>query len=344
MREDERLSQGEIDALLNQMRYELNPEQQQALIQVLHTGFGTVSKSLSTLLQRQCEFTEPTVRVAMVSDLLSGLEVPFVTASSVYQNGIQGNFATILRGSEAKHLSSLLLGNEAIDADEAIDELHVNAISEIVGQLLNGLSETLSAKFNTPITLSAPSVQIAESRDTNFNLSEWVAAFEMGFKPEGVPVIQVILLLPFYIAESLANALTPKYEPPSSPPVSPAVNITQEAQLDVTENKAPRVQKPAFMSFDSDTQPSAASRNIDMLLDVDLKVRVELGSTKKRVRDILELGAGSIIELDKLAGEPIDVYVNNQRMAVGEVVVIDENFGVRITDILSPEERIKRFG
>lgn len=78
-----------------------------------------------------------------------------------------------------------------------------------------------------------------------------------------------------------------------------------------------------------------------MLLDIPLQVTVELGRTKRSVQDILNLSSGSIIELDKLAGEPVDILVNNKLIAKGEVVVIDENFGVRVTDIISQSDRLK---
>ncbi|GFR37720.1 flagellar motor switch phosphatase FliY [Insulibacter thermoxylanivorax] len=84
----------------------------------------------------------------------------------------------------------------------------------------------------------------------------------------------------------------------------------------------------------------ADTPNLDLLLDIPLKVTVELGRTKKLIKEILELSQGSIIELDKLAGEPVDILVNNKLIAKGEVVVIDENFGVRVTDIISQRDRI----
>ena len=82
--------------------------------------------------------------------------------------------------------------------------------------------------------------------------------------------------------------------------------------------------------------------NIGLILDVPLQITVELGRTKKSIKDILELSNGSIVELDKLAGEPVDIQVNGKFLAKGEVVVIDENFGVRITDIVSPAERAQK--
>ncbi len=87
---------------------------------------------------------------------------------------------------------------------------------------------------------------------------------------------------------------------------------------------------------------SVEPRNIDLLMDVDLPVAIELGRTKLSIADILALGPGSVVELNKLAGEPVDLLVNNKVVARGEVVVIDENFGLRITQLMTPEERLRQ--
>lgn len=81
--------------------------------------------------------------------------------------------------------------------------------------------------------------------------------------------------------------------------------------------------------------------NIDLLLDVPLQITVELGRTKMLIKDVLELGIGSVVELNKLAGESVEVFVNNKLIARGEVVVIDENFAVRITSIINPQDRLQ---
>jgi len=80
--------------------------------------------------------------------------------------------------------------------------------------------------------------------------------------------------------------------------------------------------------------------NIGLLMDVYMEMTVELGRTKRLIKDILGMGEGTIIELDKLAGEPVDILVNHKLIAKGEVVVIDENFGVRVTEIISPMDRV----
>lgn len=104
----------------------------------------------------------------------------------------------------------------------------------------------------------------------------------------------------------------------------------------------PVVQPAVFSSFEQPHLQEAEAKNLNMLLDIPLQVTVELGRTKRSVKEILELSSGSIIELDKLAGEPVDILVNERLIAKGEVVVIDENFGVRVTDIISQSDRIKK--
>ncbi len=107
-------------------------------------------------------------------------------------------------------------------------------------------------------------------------------------------------------------------------------------------NRNVNVNPVQFANFQGGGYAQADETNLNLLLDIPLKVTVELGRTKKQIKDILELSQGSIIELDKLAGEPVDILVNNKLIAKGEVVVIDENFGVRVTDIVSQWDRVQK--
>jgi len=84
--------------------------------------------------------------------------------------------------------------------------------------------------------------------------------------------------------------------------------------------------------------------DVDLILDIPLDVSVELGRVRIIVNDLLQLGQGSIIELNKPVGEPLEIYINNKLIARGEVVVVDEKFGIRVTDIISPLERVKSLG
>ena len=116
----------------------------------------------------------------------------------------------------------------------------------------------------------------------------------------------------------------------------------KQEQVEVEEAK---FQEFSGSSIQSDNQTSAAGKErIEMLMDIVLPVSIELGRTKMFIKNILELERGSIVEIDKLAGEPVDLLVNNKKMAEGEVVVVEKHFGIRITNLIDPKDRIKNLG
>ncbi|BDG59364.1 flagellar motor switch protein FliN [Caldinitratiruptor microaerophilus] len=173
----------------------------------------------------------------------------------------------------------------------------------------------------------------------------------------------VMLALPAAVARRLRGGLEP--EAPAAPPAgagatprsapAPGPSSAPAPPREAAGASGPETGRPAAtpptVAYQPaqfpELSPSAAAppvRNLDLLLDVTLQVTVELGRTTKQIRDVLELGPGAVIELEKLAGEPVDVLVNGKRIARGEVVVVDEHFAVRITDIVSPVERAGSLG
>ncbi len=86
------------------------------------------------------------------------------------------------------------------------------------------------------------------------------------------------------------------------------------------------------------------SQTLDFILDVTLQVTVEVGRARMTIQDLLQLGQGSVVELEKLAGEPLDIFINGKQVARGEAVIVNEKFGVRLTDIISPEDRVESLG
>jgi flagellar motor switch protein FliN len=122
-----------------------------------------------------------------------------------------------------------------------------------------------------------------------------------------------------------------------------AAAMAEQEAVDAAASATPEVH-PANIFQQFDTTPAAASvpGNIDMVLDIPVTLTVELGRTKIAIRSLLQLAQGSVVELDGLAGEPMDVLVNGCLIAQGEVVVVNEKFGIRLTDIITPAERIRR--
>jgi flagellar motor switch protein FliN len=106
---------------------------------------------------------------------------------------------------------------------------------------------------------------------------------------------------------------------------------------------APVAQPASFQNFDSASGPKITSMNdFDLILDIPVQLTVELGRTKISIRNLLQLAHGSVVELEALAGEPMDVLVNGTLIAQGEVVVVNDKFGIRLTDIITPSERVRK--
>ncbi|WP_138751578.1 flagellar motor switch phosphatase FliY [Paenibacillus sinopodophylli] len=170
------------------------------------------------------------------------------------------------------------------------------------------------------------------------------------------PVAQQQAMMQETAATAHMNAAPPQMHaaPPMQQQMAPTQYQTPAAGYDMSmqppgphtyghaANRNVNVQPVQFANFGNAPYIQPDETNLNLLLDIPLKVTVELGRTQKQIKDILELSQGSIIELDKLAGEPVDILVNNKLIAKGEVVVIDENFGVRVTDIVSQWDRIQK--
>ena len=116
---------------------------------------------------------------------------------------------------------------------------------------------------------------------------------------------------------------------------------TTQSDAQTTGTSSPQ---PASFPAVQNTETAGSPKNIDFILDIPMSVAVYVGSTKMAIRDLLQLAQGSVIELDKLAGEPMEVLVNNKLVARGEVVVVNEKFGIRLTDVVSAAERVQQLG
>ncbi|WP_138493968.1 flagellar motor switch phosphatase FliY [Paenibacillus pinistramenti] len=210
--------------------------------------------------------------------------------------------------------------------------LQVQFAKEMVNNLIGGAD---------PAPASAPAAQ------------ETAAAVEAPVRPAAeVPAPQTHYEAP---APSPAPAPAPQAPPYAHPPqmtpppgyydpnmMPPNYGYAQPQHYGAAPGRNVNVQPVQFSNLQAPSFDHIDENNLNLLMDIPLKVTVELGRTQKQIKDILELSQGSIIELDKLAGEPVDILVNNKLIAKGEVVVIDENFGVRVTDIISQWDRIQK--
>jgi flagellar motor switch protein FliN/FliY len=222
-------------------------------------------------------------------------------------------------------------------APDAIDDAALDAVQAFGQHLMQGLAiafGNLTSKTFTPDQSTARHEPVAFP--ANFLTVDEVIATRFTVQiPERPP-----FTLTWLLTENLARALLG---------MQPAENDPFAALLEESQPSAPPVSAassaatPAAFNIFADTDDNR-ERNLDLLMDIPLEVSVELGRVTMLIRELLEVGTGSIVELQKAAGEPVEVLVNGRLIARGEVVVVEDNFAVRITEILSPAERIQRLG
>lgn len=245
---------------------------------------------------------------------------------------VSGPACIVLSRPDAAAMASVLMGGEG-DPPQEIDELQLSAATEGIKQFVNGLATALTRESMSDIKIGDVTArQDLEATPPLAGTGKRLLG-QYSIEIEGFPEGSLYFVMGTGSAQSLSGMAETK-EAPAPTAAGPAGGQAKGQSGGVG------VQKVEFPSLLPTLNPDQM-KNIDILLDVSMQVTVELGRTSKMIKEVLELGTGSIIELDKLAGEPVDLLVNNKLIARGEVVVIDENFGVRVTDIVSPAERIK---
>lgn len=347
----------------------LSELEQDTIGEIANISFGSSATALSALLGQKVEITTPQISVVDHSTFQEEFILPYVAVKVEYTQGLKGMNLFVIKQSDAAIIADLMLGGDGTEPNEELGDIHLSAVQEAMNQMMGSAATSMSTVFNVKVDISPPSIDLMdipqETGVDNIPESELLIKVAFTLKVGDLIDSEIMQVLPFEFGKELVatlvngdaaeeSAATVVEEQPAAPqsqqlaPESVAgFNQKVEQQPAMSARSAPVQQKPQvavqkaqFASFETPSLNEGEAQNLDMLLDIPLQVTVELGRTKRSVKEILEMSSGSIIELDKLAGEPVDILVNDRLIANGEVVVIDENFGVRITDVLSPKERI----
>lgn len=347
-----------------------------ALGEIGNISMGGAATTLSVLLGRKVSITTPTVSVSNLRTLKEKYPVPFLVVEVGYSIGIEGNNVLCIQAKDAAIIADLMMGNDGTNPDQELSELHMSAVSECMNQMMGSVATSLSSMFSKKVDITPPVVTLVDlgTEEVVSKLLDKVdpiiqASFRM--EVDGLIDSEIMQLLPVDVAKDMVDALMnqsadvdneeeavvaaaaappPPAAAPAPAPAAAAPPAAAAAPANYGYGAPPMqphvasnvpVQSAQFTPL-STSPVQVNDANIGLILDVPLQVNVELGRTKKSIKDILDLTKGSIVELDKLAGEPVDIMVNGKYLAKGEVVVIDENFGVRITEIVSPLERAAR--
>lgn len=263
-----------------------------------------------------------------------GMEIvgkPYLAVSSELEGLTK--IILLLEEKTALEIATLMMGEENLV--EEFNELSMSAVTEAFSQMFGAMALSISEVLGKRVQVKSPEVH---QLDDNIRGEIFKEDF-IGFKYN------------LSIADFSSTSMYQIVEKESEDRLM--VNIPQEINADDKEKKEESksvisennisVQPVTFQPLTVSQTKESESKigNLDLLKDVPIQISVELGRTRMLIKDLLSLSSGSIIELEKLAGEPVDILANGKLIAKGEVIVIDENFGVRITEILNPEKKME---
>lgn len=350
----------------------LTADEADALGEIANISMGTAATTLSILVNNRVDITTPQVTTISIDDLSRDQPTPCVFIHISYVKGLEGKNILILKEDDVKVITDLMMGGDGTNTDQELSELHLSAICEAMNQMMGSAATSMSSMINDTVDISPPTatrVDLAENIKGELEGLVESSFVQVAFRMEIGDLVdsQIMQLYPTDFAKRVykqfagisdepepAPAAAPEPEPAPAPAAAPEPAPAPAPQA-APQAAPPPMQQPQmapppmyamppqdyniapaqFQSFMAPPDLSGiAPENIDLIMDVPLEVTVELGRTSKSIKEILDFSPGTIIELDKLAGEPIDVLVNGKFVAKGEVVVIEESFGIRVTEII----------
>ncbi|MBE6052842.1 MAG: flagellar motor switch phosphatase FliY [Clostridium sartagoforme] len=370
------LSQEEIDSLLNGSEEEpklelLTDIEKDLLGEIGNISMGSASTALYQLINKQVNITTPKVSITTLKEIKDNFNYPNIILDVEYVSGITGRNILIMQTNDAAVIANLMMGGDGQVSITELSELEVSAVQEAMNQMIGSSATSMATMFAREVNISPPKSKIwrelQEKISDSIPEDEAIVEIRFDLSIEGLLESNMMQILPINTAKKIVSIMMgedtyvneeSEVDSKVEDTKSSDENIVIEQKVNsayneaaVTTVKNDRIdqvikEKPIEVheaSFDALSQGRVGEshRNIDLILDVPLEVSVVLGRTKKSIKDILNLSTGSLIELDKLAEEPVEILVNGKKIAYGEVVVVDENFGVRITSIISGAERIK---
>lgn len=359
----------------------INDFDRDTLGEIGNISMGTSATTLSTLLGKKVAITTPRVEITTPEKLRAEYPMPYVMIEVQYTEGLNGTNVLVIKEEDACIIANLMMGGSGVSEQISLTEIELSAVGEAMNQMMGSATTSLSSMFNRRIDIAPPVLNVVDLGKDRLDLSsnyDDMVSIKFNMEIEGLVQSEIMQIIPLdavkdMIAmlmgstteESSLDAIIETPEPsipvPELNTPSPTeyyvdsstlgssssaaqenwVSQPQDIPSGVRKGQQYAVQPVQFAPL-RDGYGAETPQNIGLIMDVPLDISVELGKTRKTIREILDLHQGAILQLDKLAGEPVDLLVNGKLIAKGEVVVIDENYGIRITAIVSPMDRVNK--
>lgn len=296
----------------------------EALKQAYAQTLKQTSTLLSTILHSKTSITITDAAVVTLAEVIAKYPQPQVISGLTITNDVQGQGLLLFSQNLALALCGILTDKKDLEKNGTLGANELNVFSQLTGQFASSLSASFTQLINKKVNFASAAPKMANVTE---EISIFSPKFDAGMQ---VAMVQAKMTIENAVEEQFVHLIS--------------LNVAKEfSSGPVTRSsKGQRVEALNLNQLDkSGSIDSGISGGLgSLLIDVPLQLTVELGRSKMALKEILQLGVGSIIELERLAGEPVEIMLNNKLLAKGEVVVIDENLGVRVTHIINPNERV----
>jgi flagellar motor switch protein FliN/FliY len=376
---DEFLNQDEIDALLSVTPESdggsgaapsggiLTKDDLSALNEVTGIVANAASNVIGMLAGRDVTTNIGNQAESPQNTIGGGIGSAKVFSYSMTLNGLDSAPARLITSEKgALALADLMMGGDAKELPAEANDLYLSAAQEGLSQLIGSALTSLSGIMGgARLSAESSSSSLDEEgtwipfQDEAEDAHAWVGKIDLAV--EGVEPFSLSIAIPAANAANLASKVREAMAPPEPEPApaplpvphaapsrpqqaTAAAQPSQPVSLPPRQQSQPVDARPVEFAQLGGSEFAGSPGNIDLIVDIPVRVTVELGRTRKTIGEVLALGPGSVIELNKMAGEPVDVLVNGKLIARGEVVVIDESFGIRVTEVVSKAERIRSMG
>jgi flagellar motor switch protein FliN/FliY len=350
---DKLISQAEIDALLNKNSLngvnDMNDIEKDIIGEVGNISMSTAATTLSTILNKKVSITTPKVSWKPFGEVVNEFQSPKVVAKVDFKQGLTGNNIFMVDINDAAIIADLMMGGDGLVESTVMTELQQSAVAEAMNQMIGSASTAMATMIDKEIDINPPQVNLwdldSEYEVEGMDYKSYICKIEFDLTVEGLIESKIMQLFERETVDDIVsimnNDLSGETEVPYQMPVKEVVSPSPEYKQKPSKEQQVTVQKPIFNQLKPSDDSANTPRNLDLIMDVPLEFSVVLGKSKKTIKEILSFGNGSVIELNKQADEALEIYVNGKLIAQGEVVVINENFGIRITNILSKEQRVR---
>ncbi len=336
-------------------------------------GLNASAETLSKLINNEVNFEVTNTEVQKIKNIEGFGIVPGAAVDMNFSGALIGRVCLMLSAKHIQSILNILMNTKDSDQEFELDEISMDTFKELVNQMCGTFAKSMTNFFGSKVEISQCNIQKINNTDLvseifGCELNDSILNSTVKFVITDVMSGFFALVNSIVSADSIADkvSLIPESEDEDillnaikgnndvdSDENSPMKNNedyqdstdSQDSNDGMYYNDAIEVQSAQFPNFENSSSIPGiplSSGNIDLLMDVPLNVTVEIGKTKKKMREIMDFSQGTVIDLEKQAGAPVDIVVNGQLVARGDVVVIDDNFGVRITEIVGSKDLIEK--